>query len=183
MKKTILVSLTLLLAAISASAQLLVDVRAGATASSIKGQNVIMGVRGGASVYYLFSNCVGVRSGLFYTENGGTTSSDVLERGAASATRLMWLQLPLEITGRVRLSERCGLEPHGGFYFGRLLKSKVPSDAGYQANGWDAGIGVGVDFVAGRFVAGPEVQYGLAKVVSPSSCHNISYMFTLGYRF
>lgn len=182
MKKTIITSLFLLFA-IGATAQLRIDLRAGATASTFGDQHLSMGLRCGAAVGYFFDNGIGLRTGLFYTEKGATVSNNVFERRRSRTTRLLWTDLPVEIAGAVRLSKCSRLELHGGFYAARLLLKKIPATATYRANGWDAGCGAGVDFVVGHFVVGPEVQYGLSKIVTPGSNHNVTYALTLGYRF
>lgn len=183
MKKNIITSLFMLLAVSATAQQLNIDLRAGASAATFGDQHLSMGLRGGASVGYIFENGIGLRTGLFYTDKGATTSHNVFERQDSKTTRLMWLDLPVEIAGSFRLSERSRLELHGGFYVARLLKSKISTAETYRANGWDAGIGAGFDFVIGHFIVGPEVQYGLTKIVTPGSNHNVTYALTLGYRF
>lgn len=182
MKKSIITPLLLLLA-IGASAQLRIDLRAGATASAIGDSHLTMGLRGGAAVSYLFANGIGLRTGLFYAEKGGTDSDNVFERRRSLTTRLTWADLPVEVAGAIRLSERSKLELHGGLYVARLLRAKLPATASCRARGWDTGVGAGFDFVVGHFIAGPQVQYGLTKIVTSGSSHNIAYSLTLGYRF
>lgn len=183
MKKTVITSLLMLLAVGATARQLNIDLRAGASAATFAEQHLSMGLRCGASVGCMFGKGIGLRTGLFYTEKGATASNNVFERRSSQTTRLMWLDLPAEVAGAVRLSERSKLELHGGFYVARLLKSKISTAETYRANGWDAGLGVGFDFVIGHFIVGPEVQYGLTEIVTPGPNHNITYALTLGYRF
>lgn len=183
MKKTVIIPLLMLLTVGASAQKPNVDLRAGATAATFGDQHLSMGLRCGVSVGCMFGKGIGLRTGLFYTEKGATASNDVFERQSSQTTRLMWLDLPAEVAGAVRLSERSKLELHGGFYVARLLKSKISTAETYRANGWDAGLGAGFDFVIGHFIVGPEVQYGLTEIVSPGSNRNITYALTFGYRF
>ena len=128
--KKLLITAGLLFAALSASAQFHADLRAGATASAIGDQHLKMGIRAGAGVEYLFTERWGLRSGLFFSMKGATTSNNVFNYDADKATRLSCLDLPVEALVSFRLSQRSRLALHGGPYVSCLLHASVPDDAG-----------------------------------------------------
>lgn len=92
--KKLLITAGLLFATLGASAQFHADLRAGATASAIGDQHLKMGIRAGAGVEYLFTERWGLRSGLFFSMKGATTSNNVFNYDADKATRLSCLDLP-----------------------------------------------------------------------------------------
>lgn len=94
--KKLLITAGLLFATLGASAQFHADLRAGATASAIGDQHLKMGIRAGAGVEYLFTERWGLRSGLFFSMKGATTSNNVFNYDADKATRLSCLDLPVE---------------------------------------------------------------------------------------
>lgn len=173
----------LLLVSFGASARPYVDLRLGATASTLGDQYLKLGARGGAAVGYLFDDRFGLRTGLHYAMKGSTTSNDVFDYAADRATRLSYLELPVEATVGWALSPRSRFDLHAGPYVARLLRSKVARTAPCTVRKWDAGVGFGFDFAVGHFVVGPEVQYGLLRATSPDDGHNFAYSLTVGYRF
>lgn len=181
--KKLLITAGLLFATLGASAQFHADLRAGATASAIGDQHLKMGIRAGAGVEYLFTERWGLRSGLFFSMKGATTSNNVFNYDADKATRLSCLDLPVEALVSFRLSQRSRLALHGGPYVSCLLHASVPEDAGFDVRRWEIGAGFGADFIIGHFVIGPEIQYGLTQLTKPGSGHNTTYAVTLGYRF
>ena len=112
--KKIIIAVILLFIAFSASAQLHADLRVGATASSFGDRHIKMGIRAGAGVEYLFSEHWGLRSGLFFSMKGATTSNNVFNYDSDKATRLSYLDLPVEALVSFRLSARMRLALHGG---------------------------------------------------------------------
>lgn len=183
MMKKILISIALLLGALSASAQFHADLRVGVAASAFGDRHLKMGVRAGAGVEYLLSERWGFRSGLFFSMKGATTSNNVFNYDSDKAVRLSYLDLPVEALVSFRLSPHSRLALHGGPYVARLLHSALPGDACFTVRRWDVGVGFGADFLVGHFVVGPEVQYGLTRLTRPGSDHNTTYALTLGYRF
>lgn len=171
------------LSAFAASAQFHTYVRLGATATTFGEQEIKLGVRGGVGAEYQFSDRWGVRSGLFYTMKGATTSKDVFCYNPQKTTRLSYLDIPFEAQISFPLSSKTGLSVHAGPYLAYLLHSSVPAKADYTVRRMEVGAGFGVDLTIGHFVITPEVQYGLTKVTNPGSDHNVSYALTLGYRF
>ncbi len=182
MKKIVLTLLSML-AVLGASAQLHVDLRIGASASMLSEQHLKLGLRGGATVGYLFNEHFGLRTGLYYVMKGATTSSDVFDYAADRATRLSCIDLPVEATVGFRLSPKTRFDLHAGPYISRLLRAKVARTASYTIRNWDMGVGIGFDFVVGHFIVGPEIQYGLMHATLPDHEHNIGYSLTVGYRF
>lgn len=173
----------MLIPAFAASAQFHTSIRVGATATTFGQQEIKLGMRAGAGVEYQFSSLWGVRSGLFYTMKGATTSKDVLCYNPQKTTKLSYLDIPFEAQISFGLSQKTRLAVHAGPYIAYLLHSSKPESAAYKLNRIEAGAGFGVDLSIGHFVITPEVQYGLTKVTGPDSYHNISYALTLGYRF
>ena len=174
---------TMVAPAFAASAQLHTSVRVGAAATSFGNQEIKLGVRAGANVEYLFSERWGVRTGLFYTMKGATTSKDVICYAPSKTTKLSYLDIPLEAQLAFGLSQSTRLAIHGGPYLGYMVHSSVPRNADYTVRRMEVGVGVGIDLTVGHFIVTPEVQYGLTEVTNPGSAHNISYAITLGYRF
>ena len=123
--KKIIIAVILLFIAFSASAQLHADLRVGTTASSFGDRHLKMGIRAGAGVEYLFSEHWGLRSGLFFSMKGATTSNNVFNYDSDKATRLSYLDLPVEALVAFRLSARTRLALHGGFYVACLLHSSL----------------------------------------------------------
>lgn len=181
--KKILILGALLCSALSVSAQFHADLRVGATASSFGDQHLKMGVRAGAGIGYLFSERWGLRSGLFYSMKGATTSDNVFNYDSDKATRLSYLDLPVDVLVAFRISRRTRLELHGGLYVACLLHSELPDGSDVSIRRWDTGVGFGADFAIGHFVIGPEVQYGLTRLTKSGNNHNSTYALTLGYRF
>lgn len=171
------------LSAFAASAQFHTSMRVGATATTFEGQEIKLGIRAGASVEYQFSNLWGVRSGLFYTMKGATTSKDVLCYNPQKTTKLSYLDIPFEAQISFDLSQKTRLAVHAGPYLAYMVHSSMPKSSEYRFKRMEVGAGFGVDLNIGHFVVTPEVQYGLTKVTSPDSNHNICYALTLGYRF
>lgn len=182
MKKILLAGI-LLLSAIGASAQLHVDLRVGTSAAALGDRHLKMGLRGGVDVSYLFLDRVGFRTGLHYIGRGTSLTSDVFDSASATSARLSYLDLPVEAVGSFPLSPRTRLEVHGGCYVARLIDSSLPDAIGQSPRGWDAGVTVGIDFAIGRFILGPEIQYGLVQVLPGGNSRNIAYSLSLGYRF
>lgn len=182
-QKKLLVAAVMLVSTFAASAQFHTSVRVGASATTFGEQKMKLGIRGGVNVEYGFSKLWGIRSGLFYTMKGATTSSDVLCYNPEKTTKLSYLDIPVEAQISFELSQKIGLSLHAGPYLAYLIHSSIPENTGYTIRRIEAGVGLGVDFSVGHFVIAPEVQYGLTGVTRPGSDHNISYAFTLGYRF
>lgn len=173
----------MLLSAFAASAQFHTSIRVGATATTFGEQEIKLGMRAGASVEYQFSKLWGVRSGLFYTMKGATTSKDVLCYNPQKTTKLSYLDIPFEAQVSFGLSQKTRLAVHAGPYLAYMVHSSVPKSAEYKLNRLEVGAGFGVDLSIGHFVVTPEIQYGLSNVTNPDSNHNVSYALTLGYRF
>ena len=131
MKKLLIIGM-LLLAALASSAQLRPSIRVGATASNISEQHIKMGIRAGVGIDYLFTERWGIRSGLFYSMKGATTSNNVFNYDKDKATKLSYLDLPVEALVMFRLSQNSRLAMHGGAYFACLLHSAVPAGAAYN---------------------------------------------------
>ena len=102
--KKIVSTFLLLFAVCGASAQLHVDLRVGASASMLSEQHLKLGLRGGVNIGYLFDEHFGLRTGLCYVMKGATTSSDVFDYASDRATRLSYIDLPVEATVGFRLS-------------------------------------------------------------------------------
>lgn len=181
--KNLLLIAVMLFTAVGASAQFHASVRAGATATTLGEQKIKMGLRAGVGAEYLFSDRWGVRSGLFYTMKGATTSKDVFCYDPLKTTKLSYLDIPFEAQVSFGLSQKSRLAVHAGPYLACLLHSSVPENAGHKIRRMEAGVGLGVDFTVGHFIVGPEIQYGLTRVNKSGSDHNICYAITLGYRF
>lgn len=181
--KKLFITASLLFVSLGVSAQFHADLRVGATASSIGDQHLKIGIRAGAGVEYLFTERWGLRSGLFFSMKGATTSNNVFNYDTDKATRLSCLDLPVEALVSFRLSQRSRLALHGGPYVSYMLHMSVPDGAGFDVRRWEIGADLGADFIIGHFVIGPEVQYGLTRLTKPGSGHNTTYSLTLGYRF
>ena len=181
--KKIVSTFLLLFAVCGASAQLHVDLRVGASASMLSEQHLKLGLRGGVNIGYLFDEHFGLRTGLCYVMKRATTSSDVFDYASDRASRLSYIDLPVEATVGFRLSPTSRFDLHAGPYLSRLLRAKVPRTAPYTIRNWDTGICIGFDFIVGHFVIGPEVQYGLLRVNSSANDRIIDFSFTVGYRF
>lgn len=106
----------MLLSAFTTSAQFHTSIRAGATATTFGEQEIKLGIRAGASVEYQFSSLWGVRSGIFYTMKGATTSKDVLCYNPQKTTKLSYLDIPFEAQISFSLSQKNRLAVHAGPY-------------------------------------------------------------------
>ena len=118
--KKIVSTFLLLFAVCGASAQLHVDLRVGASASMLSEQHLKLGLRGGVNIGYLFDEHFGLRTGLCYVMKGATTSSDVFDYASDRATRLSYIDLPVEATVGFRLSPTSRFDLHAGPYHERL---------------------------------------------------------------
>ena len=114
--KKIVSTFLLLFAVCGASAQLHVDLRVGASASMLSEQHLKLGLRGGVNIGYLFDEHFGLRTGLCYVMKGATTSSDVFDYASDRATRLSYIDLPVEATVGFRLSPTSRFDLHAGPY-------------------------------------------------------------------
>ena len=112
--KKIVSTFLLLFAVCGASAQLHVDLRVGASASMLSEQHLKLGLRGGVNIGYLFDEHFGLRTGLCYVMKGATTSSDVFDYASDRATRLSYIDLPVEATVGFRLSPTSRFDLHAG---------------------------------------------------------------------
>lgn len=180
MKKLVLTG-ALLLATLGASAQLHVDLRAGAAAANFGDRHLKLGLRTGVGIEYLFGNRFGIRTGLFYTNKGASITNNVIDY--ARSIRLSYLDIPVEAVGSFRLAGRTKIEVHAGPYVACRVRSVLPEGMQYDAKRCELGVGAGVDIVIGRFIVGPEVQYGLTRLAKTGSDHATAYALTLGYRF
>ena len=133
--KKIVSTFLLLFAVCGASAQLHVDLRVGASASMLSEQHLKLGLRGGVNIGYLFDEHFGLRTGLCYVMKGATTSSDVFDYASDRATRLSYIDLPVEATVGFRLSPTSRFDLHAGPYLSRLLRAKVPRTAPQLGHG------------------------------------------------
>lgn len=97
--------------------------------------------------------------------------------------RLLWADLPVEIARGCPALEMQPAETPRRILCRTPPPEENPCNRDLSANDWDAECGPGVDFVVGHFVTGPETQYGLSKIASPGSNHDVTYALTLGYRF
>ncbi len=122
--KKIVSTFLLLFAVCGASAQLHVDLRVGASASMLSEQHLKLGLRGGVNIGYLFDEHFGLRTGLCYVMKGATTSSDVFDYASDRATRLSYIDLPVEATVGFRLSPTSRFDLHAGPYLSRLLRPR-----------------------------------------------------------
>lgn len=159
-----------------ASAQFHTSVRVDTTATTFGSQEIKLSIRGGVNAEYMFTERWGVRSGLFYTMMGATTSKDVLCYDPRKTTKLSYLDIPFEA------QVSFGLSVHAAPYLAYLLHSSVSADADYSIRRMETSAGFGIDLTVGHFIVTPEVQYGLTKVTKLVSSQNISYAITLGYR-
>lgn len=173
----------MLLSPVVGFAQFHTSVRAGVVTTTFGEQEIKLGMRAGANVEYLFSNRWGVRSGLFYTMKGATTSKNVLNYNPHKTTKLSYLDIPFEAQVSFSLSQKTRMAVHAGPYIAWLIHSSLPENVDYTARRMEVGAGFGIDLCISHFIVTPEVQYGLTKVTDPGSNHNISYALTLGYRF
>ncbi len=178
--KKILLTAALLLASFGVSAQLHVDLRAGASAASFGDRHLKLGLRTGIGVEYLFGR-FGIRTGLFYTNKGASTTSNVFDYDRS--IRLSYLDIPVEAVGSFPLAGRTRIEVHAGPYAACRVRSVLPEGMHYDAKHCEFGAGAGVDFAIGRFIVGPEVQYGLTRLAKRGDDHATTYALTLGYRF
>lgn len=182
-QKKLFIIAAMSLLATGASAQFHTSVRAGATATTFGNQEIKLGLRAGVSAEYQLSDLWGIRSGLFYTMKGATTSKDVVCYNPRSTTKLSYLDIPFEAQVSFGLSRKNRLSLHAGPYLAYLMHSSVPKNADYTMRRMEVGAGFGVDLILGHFVVTPEVQYGLTKVTKPAFDHNLCYAVTFGYRF
>ncbi len=90
---------------------------------------------------------------------------------------------PHRAVGSFRAAGRTRIEVHAGPYVACRVRSVQPEGNHYDAMRRELGAGAGFDFVAGRFIVGPEAQYGLPRLAKPGSDHAMTYALTLGYRF
>ena len=181
--KTTIIAVILLFSALKISAQVQVEIRAGAAVSSTSSLNMRIGPRAGVAVGYRFNRHIGIRSGLFYTMKGATKTNYIFEYDRNRALNLSYIDLPVEVSASFPLSAKSAIEVHGGPYISGLLKSSVPASCQFKVNKIDFGAGLGLDFIIGHFILSPEAQYGFTRIASDKSEHNITYAFSLGYRF
>ena len=90
---------------------------------------------------------------------------------------------PHRAVGSFRAAGRTRIEVHSGPKVAGRVRSVQPQGNHYDAKRREQGAGAGFDFVAGRFIVGPEAQYGLPRLAKPGSDHTMTYALTLGYRF
>lgn len=181
-KKLLLIAL-MLLVALGASAQFHPSVKVGATVTNFGEQEMKIGVRGGVGIENMFTRHWGIRTGLYYTMKGATSSKDLFCYDSDKTTNLGYLDIPVEAQVLFCFSDITSLSIHAGPYLAYMIHSSLPADAGYKVNRMEVGANVGIDLVVKHFVISPEVQYGLNNAVMPGSLHNVCYALTLGYRF
>lgn len=182
MKKMFLAGIAFL-ATLSLSAQVetLWDVRIGANVSQFSegSDKMKLGVKAGAGFEIGFSKLFALRPGLFYSLKGASTDGS-FAIGGSNALHLSYLEVPVLAAFRFGITPGFTLAINAGPY--AALRLNNPDKAPTARRG-DFGVDCGLDFIFGKFVFGPEVQYGLTKVLPEIGARNINYSLTFGYRF
>ena len=114
---------------------------------------------------------------------------------------LQYIQLPVMMAYRTRLSDNLNLTLKAGPYFAYGISGKDEYVEDYNGehdegeydffgsdtNRFDCGVGVGVDFEYHRFVVGLEGEYGFISLFKDDDDHikmyNVAAYVTVGYKF
>lgn len=181
--KKILLATALLLSAAAANAQVSWTVRAGANLSGIENNRSDMkfGWKAGAGMDYSFSKLFSLRPMLYYSTKGCSYGKAF---SPDATLRLGYLELPMMASFHFDLGKNTSLATNIGPYAAyRVAGKSLPSDVKF--NKFDAGAGIGIDFINHGFVIGIEAQYGFTKLAATpaGNLHNVNYSLSVGYNF
>ena len=184
MKKIFAVSIIMAAAVAVSNAQVNWDVRVGANVSQFSegDAGLKLGLKAGVAMEYAFSDLFVLRPGLFFSMKGSSDDTK-FAAGFPKDFNLSYIELPVLASFRFPVSGNFSLALNAGPYVACRINGKP--DALPDSEAIDFGAEAGLDFVFGRFVFGPQVQYGLNKVakVAGESYHNINYSLTFGMKF
>ncbi len=179
MKKIVLTLLAVM--AVSATfAQIKWDARLGAVVSKFTETDTKMklGMKAGVGVEFDLGQQFSLRPGLFYTMKG-SSKDDSFATSNDKAFNLSYLEVPVLASYRFDITQSFALAVNAGPYVGLRLNSP---DWGRGLKAADFGLNVGLDFIFGKFVLGPEIEYGFTKV-GLGDDKNLAYSLCLGYKF
>lgn len=186
MKRTILLSVVLVLFSTVGFAQWSFDLRAGANASTFSTGETRMaiGLKAGVGAEYAFSDLFAVRPGLFFSMRGASDGTHRFETNGDRISRLSYLEVPVWASFRFDVARNFRLALNAGPYAAYRISGKP--DGLTDVKDFDAGLAGGLDFLIGHhWVIGGEAQYGLTKVArwDTKKQNSITYSLMLGYRF
>ncbi len=179
--KKLLFAIAFLAVAASASAQVKLDARLGAAVSqfSESGNGLKLGMKAGLGVEIGFSKLFAIRPGVYYAMKGCSLDNS-FAIGEKESFNLSYLEVPVLASFRFPITKKFELAANAGPYVGFRLNKP---DGAEGLKSVDFGLAVGLDFVFGRFLFGPEVEYGLINVAKEGSDKNVAYFLSVGYKF
>jgi hypothetical protein len=183
MKKSVIVFIALFMTSMS-YAQVSFDSRVGVNLSGVSKSGLTMkfGVKAGLGIDYSISELFAIRSGLFFSMQGGSDARTPFDLSPKNTLKLNYLEVPVLASFRVQVTKNIGIALNAGPSLGYLISKK--SSGFEEMNSSDVGAKMGLDFVFNKkFIIGIESQYGLSELVKDSQQHNINYSLMFGYRF
>ena len=101
---------------------------------------------------------------------------------------LIYLQVPVMVAYRLNLSDSWNTTFKVGPYFAYAVYDKFKVDGfgeveGEEANKFDAGLDVGIDFEYHKFVFGVEGEMGFCKLYDSANIKNLAFYATVGWKF
>ena len=183
MKKIFLVMALAIVSLATASAQLKIGVKAGMNTSTISGikesfgdadellekAGVIslstpykVGFHVGITAQYLFTDALGIETGLFYSQMGGRKKAALLGETMVISTTLnpSYLQLPVQLLYKIDLGSGLALVPSAGMYVGYGLGGKVVYDAKASNSLIETGLKAGIELLGQPELFKPKSEGG-----------------------
>lgn len=183
MKKIFLVLMITTVAAV-ANAQVKWDVRVGVNVSQFSegDAGLKLGLKAGVNAEFEFSELFALRPGLYFSMKGSSEDTKFASDFPSKAN-LSYIELPVLASFRFPVKNNFSLALNAGPYFACRVNKEPDMLPG--VNTFDMGVEAGLDFVFGKFVFGPGVQYGLTEAAKygTTKLHNINYSLTFGYKF
>ena len=193
MKKVFLL-FTVVVMAVTASAQMSWNVKAGLGLSNYTGKDAgtdaHFAYRVGLGMSYTVAPSFAIEPTLYFAQMGAKSKK---EYGGKSINPL-YLQLPIMAAYSVKISDGAKIVFNAGPYVGFGLGGKVDGvkifGNGEDAMGgksFDAGLGIGARGELSNFIVGIDYQLGLTKAFKTeegeSGTKNMGAFLTLGYKF
>lgn len=198
MKKTLIISMLLVLGISFAFAQGNYGVRAGLNLSNFEGdgnQDNKIGFHAGFMMDYPVHSLIRIQPELTYTQRGNHSEVKLLGTTIKTDNLLHYVELPIFLKASIALaSDNFKVEPYVGPELRYLVKGTKKIKGGSNEssgdydkddiNAFDYGVGFGLDFRINRdMLLGARYSMGMAEVFKNANSKNTAIMVNLGYSY
>lgn len=198
MKKTLIISMLLVLSISFAFAQASYGVRAGLNLSNFNGdgnKDNKVGFNAGFMMDYPVHSLIRIQPELNYTQRGNHSEVKLLGTTIKTDNLLHYVELPIFLKGSFAIaSDNFKIEPYAGPEFRYLVKGTKKIKGGSNEssgdydkddiNSFDYGVGFGLDLRINQdMLLGARYSMGMAEVFKHANSKNTAIMFNLGYSY